>query len=459
MNEIEMRIQKYKEQFLKDLASLVAIPSIRHEQSKAHNAPFGKGVAKAMDKFCEIAQRLEFQTENCDGYASYAQLGNGNAYIGVLAHLDVVDILYPKEWKSDPFCMDLRDEILYGRGVNDDKGPLLAALYAMRILADMQVPLKHPIRLIAGGAEETTWECMDYYFKKYPQPICGFSPDGNFPIVNGEKGIACYSFQFPCTSTEIHIECREKENWVNEDIVVRFYQKSKDELLSYAKRVVKIEVDGEDVLLYYKGKRAMSRNPQRGDNALFSFIKDFKDYPFINKGNQNLMSFFDTCLCDDFYGKKAGIYYEDSEMGMTSICPCSIQTTEFAQEVYLDIRFVKGIDKDTIDKQMNTLATKYDATLEVKRYKRLLYVDEQSTLIQALKKAYKNVMKEEAEVFTKGGASYARVLDQGVAFGATFANEDPNPHMPNEHMPVASLLKAMEIYVHALIELASDEKM
>ena len=94
----------------------------------------------------------------------------------------------------------------------------------------------------------------------------------------------------------------------------------------------------------------------------------------------------------------------------------------------------------------------------VLRHKRLLYVDADSELIRALKRAYARVMDEEAQVFTKGGASYARVLDHGVAFGATFDGEDPRPHMENECQRISSLLKACAIYYEALVELAVEKE-
>lgn len=455
MQDIEHRIQAYEAEFLKDLQRLISIPSTRDLSTKKEGAPFGKAIHDVMDVFCEISSRLGFQVEQSDGYACSAQIGEGTDYIGVLGHLDVVDILHQEEWQSDPFCLTIKDGVLYGRGVNDDKGPLLASLYAAKIVKDMGVQLRYPIRIIAGGAEETTWECMDHYFKHHPQPLCGFSPDGNFPIVNGEKGILCLRVLFPSTSDEFEVHCKEYENWVNEEIEVVFKQTSITMIGTYAKRAVSVcEVNG-DIILTYQGKRAMSRNPQRGENALFAFVHDFMSFPFQEKGSRDLLEFFSCYLLDDVYGNKAGIYHEDSEMGKTSICPCSIQQRGPQKEVLIDIRFIKGLTKDTIVNIFQDHVNNYDGILEIQRSKRMLYVEESSSLIQSLKKAYCKVMQEEAEVFTKGGASYARVLDQGVAFGATFDGDDPKPHMPNENMKLEALMKAMYIYVEALIELTA----
>ena len=123
-------------------------------------------------------------------------------------------------------------------------------------------------------------------------------------------------------------------------------------------------------------------------------------------------------------------------------------------EVCIDIRYVKSTTKQQLWERVSSLADRYQAKAEIIREKRLLYVDEDSPLILALKTAYQKVMHEKAEVFTKGGASYARVLDQGVAVGATFDGEDTHPHMANECQKISSLLKACEIYYESLVELA-----
>lgn len=454
MNDFENMIKEYELDFLQDLSALQKIPSIREESTMSQNAPFGIEIRNVMDVFCDIAKRHGFNVEDDDGYAVHAQIGVGKEYIAALGHLDVVEITKPQEWLSDPFEMVEKDGYLYGRGVNDDKGPLLAALYAARILNDMKWPMRYPIRIIGGGAEETTWECMDHYFKTHDQPVCGFSPDGNFPIVNGEKGIAGFLLTFSKqANTQFHVSCPERINWVNDHMEVRFIKGDLQLIGSYAKNANQIIEDHEDIILIYKGKSALSRNPQRGINVLHLFFKDFKDYPFQYEGDKRLCDLFNDCLVDDFYGEKAGLGANDEQMGMNSLCPTSLTWNESNRELCIDIRFVKSTSIEKLKGRMNELASIYHFTSEVERYKRLLYVSEESELIQALKKAYQCVMKEEAEVFTKGGASYARVLDHGIAFGATFEGEDPRPHMSNENIKLSSLWKTIHIYIEAFKEL------
>lgn len=439
------KITQYEEEYLKDLEKLVSIPSVRDLESSGEKAPFGNGIRKAFDCFLEIAQKCGLTAEDCDGYACHAQVGTAKEYVGVLGHLDVVGILQPEKWNTPPYTLCREGDMLYARGVNDDKGPLLAALYAARIVMETGAPLKRSIRIIAGGAEETTWECMEYYFNRHSQPALGFSPDGNFPIVNGEKGILKYELLFPagtknpegaCLLKEVH--CRTLENYVCSDLSIC------------------VEQNGTEKHLHWEGRSALSRNPQWGENVLWNFAQTFAGLTFVQPEAERAVRFLLDCLTGDYYGKKSGLYAEDENMGTTSVCPTGIRMDETGFYLCLDIRYPKSTNEDKLNRRMEELAGQYGFRAIPHSCKRLLYVPEDSELILSLKKSYQNVTGEEALTFTKGGASYARTLDCGVAFGATFDGEEPHPHMPNECMTLSSIKKAMEIYCEALWNLAAE---
>lgn len=437
------KIKSYEKEYLEDLEKLVSAPSVRDLSTSADGAPFGQGIRKAFDCFLEISERCGFETEDFGGYACHAQTGKGEAYVGVLGHLDVVGILQPEQWETQPFTLCRKGDVLYGRGVNDDKGPLLAALYAARIVREAGEPLKRELRVIAGGAEETTWECMEHYFSRNSQPILGFSPDGNFPIVNGEKGIAKFELIFPS----------EKENPLGE---YRLREIRCSTLENYVCSDLFLQVERAGLLqdFSWEGKKALSRNPQRGENALWKFAKAFQGKSFVQPEVERLLLFLEECLTGDAYGKKSGLYSEDREMGTTSVCPTGIRMDEKGLHLYLDLRYPKSTDEKRLQNKLEELGKNYGFQTVLVYKKRLLYVPEESELIVSLKKAYERVTGQEAFAFTKGGASYARTLDRGVAFGATFEGEETKPHMPNECMACSSIWKAMEIYCEALWQLA-----
>lgn len=456
MNDIKRRVLEYEAELLEDLAALVAIPSVRQP---AGHPPFGTPIRQALDTFLAIGKRHGFVVQDFSGYACHIEYGRGSDYVGVLGHLDVVSAGDTTLWQTPPFQLTREGDLLFGRGVNDDKGPLLAALYALKIVKDMQVPLRHSIRIIAGGAEETTWECMAHYFQQNPQPIMGFSPDGNFPIVNGEKGILQYQVSFadePSKQNNVvtSISCGEERNFVCDEVQVTVGQVDVDALLPYLSPEAQLERNGSEATVTYQGSRSLSRNPQRGENALWKLAKDLSNFPFAQSGMNEMLGYLNQYYTDDFYGKKLGIESVDKEMGSTSICPMSITQKPGWFQLNVDYRYHKSIHIESVVEQLKSQIAAPFTLLKQQDY---LHVPKDSELLLSLAQAYQAVMLEEAEVLTKGGASYARVLENGVAFGATFEGEQPDPHMPNEKMPLSSLLRACEIYVHALINLAGKQ--
>ena len=147
--KIRSAFEKYRDEMFEDLAAVVAIDSSGGEPKP--DAPFGEGPAEALNTFLKIAERMGFETDNVDNYAGAVSLGSGEETVGVLAHLDVVPA--GKGWATDPFQMTIKDGKMYGRGVIDDKGSAIAALYGMRIIRELGIPLKRGIRLIVGTNE------------------------------------------------------------------------------------------------------------------------------------------------------------------------------------------------------------------------------------------------------------------------------------------------------------------
>ena len=86
------------------------------------------------------------------------------------------------DWSYDPFVLTRKGDHVYGRGTTDDKGPVIEALYAMKLLRDSGVKLNKRVRLIMGCNEETGSKCMEYYNKVAEELSCGFTPDANFPM-------------------------------------------------------------------------------------------------------------------------------------------------------------------------------------------------------------------------------------------------------------------------------------
>lgn len=451
MSKYSVYINKYQDDLLKDLDTLVRIPSVSDETNPVDKKPFGEGVAHAFEAFEDIAKRLGFEVEHDEGYAISANYLDGEDYVGVLGHLDIIDAHNREDWKYDPYKLTVKNGILYGRGVNDDKGPLLINLYAVRILRDMGCSFKRPVKVIAGGAEETTWNCMKHYFETHKQPLMGYSPDGNFPIVNGEKGILTFEASYPKEDSVfkvVEIRGFEQDYMIPGQIELRVYCENVETLSSELKNAF----NDHEAIFTFTGKQALTRNPQRAVNPLFELADFVQKYSvYFDGGLMALLRDIAKYLKDP-YGQDCNIYYEDADMGKTSIAAYMLQMKEDSYSVRMDLRYPKGIDPLQIESSLHVLFP----SLKKIRKKRLLFVPKESELIQKLADAYYSVTQEKTEPITKGGASYARVLDCGIAFGATFAGYDTKCHQPNESMPLDDLLRALEIYCEAIYLLACE---
>ena len=181
-------IYSHKEELLTALAPLIGIPSVKGEPQDG--APFGIEPKRALDEMCRICGEMGFATEVCENVAGSADYVPDGADItlGILCHLDVVPC-EPESWATDPYKMTEKDGVLYGRGVIDDKGPAIAALFAMRCIKELGLPLKKGVRLIFGTDEENGSADMDIYKKHVQLPPNVFTPDGSFPVINVEKGM------------------------------------------------------------------------------------------------------------------------------------------------------------------------------------------------------------------------------------------------------------------------------
>ena len=174
-----------RKKIIRDIGKLVAVESVSSEAEG--DMPFGAKCAEVLEQALEIASGMGLETRNCEGYLGYASYGSGDEYIATITHLDVVPA--GDGWLADPFTMREREGWLIGRGVMDDKGPSVLCLYMLKFLRDYDIKLKHEIRALLGLSEEVGMEDAAYYLSHYPAPVFCFTPDGSFPVCNGEKGI------------------------------------------------------------------------------------------------------------------------------------------------------------------------------------------------------------------------------------------------------------------------------
>lgn len=426
------------EKFIADLSRFVDIPSVRDEASARIGAPFGKAVQRALEEAVNIGVEQQLIAHRYDGYAVDLRTGEGENYIGVLCHADVVPA-EPAQWTSDPYHLARRGNFLYGRGVNDDKGPLVLLIHVLSQLKRNHPNLR-PIRLIIGGAEETTWEGVKHYFSLEKQPMIAFSPDGDFPIVNHEKGILKVRIHFPYRA----------------DPVVESLESKVQEL--YTCEEVRLKIFGVEKPRVFTGKRALSRHPERGTSALAPMLEAVEH--FCPDSEAPKSSFQQLCHCLRKYFSQIEVKKIGEKASIENVTITVLSANHGAGKTFFDVdfRYETAKNEPALVQDLQKMFADYNATVEVLKFMPLLFVQESDPFLQNLVRAYETVTGEQAYMLKKGGASYARALERGVCFGPTFPGEIPNSHLSDEVISLASFEKAAHIYYEALKQLAVEKE-
>lgn len=450
-------VMKRKEDLIQDLTRIIKINSeLTTFDPNRKSAPFGEGIREAFETMLEIGKRDGFEIVNLDGYAGHIEYGKQKDFVGMIGHMDVVPA--GNDWTYDPYGAEIHEGKMYGRGTEDDKGPTIAAYYALKILKELKVPLSKRIKLILGNDEETSWKCVRHYFSVYPEaPVSGFIPDADFPLIYAEKGISRILVQGKIDSIDlISISGGFRDNMVpdyasavlnnSHDYETLFNQFLKNK--KYEGNVVK---SNKDITIKVVGKSAHGSTPEFGENAidrLFEFLIE-------QKIQSPLIKLVDQLLIHDIHGKKLGIYYHDEEMGNLTNNFGVISTENGSYTIKLNLRYPNGIKFDEIVKKLEEVFAKYDATVKVDSYQKLLYKDPKSPLVQTLMGVYKKHTNDEnAKPINIGGGTFARAMPNCVAFGPHFLNKPTYIHQKNEFIDLDDLLLATIIYTEALYELA-----
>ena len=410
------------------------------------SAPFGTNIKDCLDYVLQLASECGLTSYDCDGYAGHADfVGTTDEVLGILGHLDVVPSK-AEEWLYPPYAAEIHDGKLYGRGTMDDKGPMIACLYAVKALKDAGFAPKKTIRLIFGCDEESGMQCVEHYFSKMPFPTVSFSPDGDFPVINREKGI--YQFDIVCGKLPngITITAGERANVVPSLCTAVLPVK---QTMAENRNGLTCEKTANGYVYTATGKSAHGSTPNEGINATHEILKMLaNNFP----DNATLRFLADKVI--DTSGKAWGIDLYDSESGKLT---CNLGVLRTAADgtvtATVDIRFPVTYDCDKMY-QILREHTPTEFIIRPAHISEPLFVPSDSQLVTTLMSVYNNTMGTNLEPLAIGGGTYSRCLPNCVAFGPLFPGEEQTIHMPNECVELANLRKMAELYLEAIYQLS-----
>ncbi len=435
-----------EKELIKDLQDLLKIESVLKEDLDNLEAPFGKEVRESLDFVLELGKKFGFKTKNIDNIAGHIEFGEGEEIIGVLCHTDVVPAV--GVWTHPPFSGTIEDGKIISRGSLDDKGPTISALYAMKILKDNNIKLNKRVRLIIGTDEETKWRCMNAYFKNEEMPTTGFSPDANFPVIYGEKGIMSIDL-FSKEETSFSLKSGLVYNVVPDEAVCNSKVDLKAEFLKYLEENnLKGEVKDSELKLF--GTSAHAMQPEKGENAAVNLAKFL-----MNHSDNNLVKFLGTKLTDTRF-KDLNLDFSDPEMKDLTVNVGIVDIENKKGRVGLNLRYPINWNKEEFVEKFTKEASKFNLEAKVISDQVPHYVSPEDELVKTLHQAYiKYTNDTKSEIMTIGGGTYARALDKAVAFGMGFPGREDVVHQVDEHIYIEDLLKATAIYAEAIKNLGS----
>lgn len=436
------------------LARWVRVPSVRAERS-AENAPFGAQVRRALEVAMEDMARLGMNPRDVDGYCCDAEIGTGDEVIAVLAHLDVVP--EGEGWHHDPYGAEIVNGRMVGRGTSDDKGPGVAALFAMKAIVDAGIPLRRRCRLILGCDEECGMQDLEYYEQKIGLPAKGFSPDADFPLINTEKGIMQMKLDAPMDDARLlKIACGTRCNVVPGTataLLAGDWREAAAEAFQVEDEDCQIETALEDgnTRLTVTGVPAHASTPEKGKNAAKMLLAVLHR---LEIGGAPV-ALLDEAAGEGDEGVGLGIAGSDAVSGRLTINLGLLSAGEGKISVTFDCRYPVFFSDETIGATVQKRLAPAGFVMEPQHASHPHHVPESSELVKKLMDVYNGITGEQARPFAIGGGTYARHLQEGVAFGMLFQGEPELAHQADESIDLANFAKAARIYAYAIVALCA----
>ena len=466
--QLNQVIQASQDEMVSQLCTLIAMPSL--EEDPQIGQPFGAPLYHCLEHTLSLARELGFsRCENVDGYAGYVEMGQGDEEIGILVHLDVVP---PGDgWTKPPFVGTVENGRVYGRGSQDNKGGVIASLYAMRALLPMEASFHKRVRLILGCSEETGMTCIDHYLEAEHWPDYGFSPDGNYPLINLEKGLLDVVGHCDVALSQeglriVSLSAGQRPNVIPGKATAVLYAPDPKALSQSVEAALAGHPDQDNVHLTLEGHTAVldcqgivghASTPEKGRNAASLLLSVLRCLPLCDAPMENTVRALARLIGDATDGRYLGVACQDELSGALTCNLGLLSAGDSGIDFTLDFRYPLCTSEQAILDQLGKAFDGTGFTLHSEHAQPPHHVPEDSPLVQKLLHVYAEQTGEPAYCLAIGGGTYARKLPgRAVAFGMEFPGEPATAHMADEYMSIDELVKNAQIIAHAIQALAIE---
>ena len=444
-----------KEAILKDASELIQIESVTQDREKNR---------EALNWVIKKSQRLGLKADFAiDGEVVVVTLGfgswstmdelrdriskSGKETLGILAHVDVV----PAEgcWTNPPFDGELREGCLCGRGTVDDKGPLVLCLHAVAELAasTKEAELKRNILMVVGSREEECWLDMEEFNKLGIQPDFGFTPDGEFPVSNREKGYLDIAFRFPRKAQDL--------------LYILSGGSAVNVIPETAQLIIKNQGETKERSFESHGISTHSSKPENGENAIIMLAESLKEEP-VSETVDRVLRFLRE-RCKDYYGSglnlDSGETMADGEyFHRNVISPVRLNTTDEYYEIVSNMRSSWGYTGEKVAEELKPIGEEWGVEIQIIQSLDPTMISRDSEFLRTVEGVYEEITGEDFDFELAHGCSYAKAMPNIVAFGPSFPGVVDTCHEADEKIDVDEFMKAGEIYWGVISRMCSEYK-
>ncbi|HJA35942.1 MAG TPA: Sapep family Mn(2+)-dependent dipeptidase [Firmicutes bacterium] len=467
--EYQKQIQEYfaahRQQLVDAVCRLVRIRSVGEDPQPG--MPYGPGPAAALAEALEMAGQMGFATRNYENYVGTADLNDHPTQLAILAHLDVVH--EGTGWTvTEPYEPVEKEGKLYGRGTGDDKGPAVAALFAMKAVKELGIPLQKNVRLILGTDEERGSHDLTYYFSKEKAPPMSFSPDANYPVINIEKGGLRSSFTGQWQPSEalprlVRLEGGNTANIVPqqafallEGIDLETVRKHCDAYQAKTRAQFQVSQENGLVRIDVLGLSAHASMPEKGNNAIQALVEAVSTLPLAKSSSfDHLQAVARLFPHGDYLGRALGVDQKDDISGVLTLNLGIFHMDLEHLEGVIDSRTPICANEMNMSRVVARRLAEYDLQLENTRMNPPHHTPADSPLVKTLLSIYENYTSRQGGCIAIGGGTYVHHIEGGVAFGCAFPETDNHFHGPDEFAVVDDLLISAQMFAQAIVELCA----
>lgn len=438
---------KNYETIIEQTCQLIKIPSTK--KAAKQRMPFGEDIDKALEFYLSLASGLGFETyKDPNGYYGLVEYGSQTDPLAILGHIDVVNGGDISNWtKTKPFSPKVIDNVLYGRGAEDMKLPMITILHVLQELRNSGHQFKRGVRIIVGTDEENEFRCMENYAKNHKFPTIGFTPDGSFPVVNVETSLVELEFT-GSTKYDFIVKGGADFNTVAD---IAYYQgKEADQFAMYLKlHQVSYLQEGERVTVF--GKSVHVSDIEKGKSAI-----NLLCYHLYNFGiHANVIDlvaekFILETNAQSFLGKVNDQFTGDL------VCNCGLINIDSTGEYLgIDLRIPVMYDQEIIIIRFESLSNRYLLKNNLYFNDCKVYVDEDADIVQKALSVYKEITGENGKAINSRGGSYSKVSKRYVGIGMNFPQlgQNSTAHRSDECFDLRYLERAYKIYKNLIVRL------